>query len=142
MKSLGITSILFLLSLSPIVSFAKSDPNGFVGNIDAMTTANENFRKVIYTGEKLQLVLMNLKPGEEIGEEIHQDIDQFFRIEEGSGEVMINGKKSLVKKDDAFLVPAGSKHNVTNTGKGPLKLYTIYGPPKHKDETVQKNRPL
>ncbi len=113
---------------------------GFVADIEELTTRNANFRQVLYTGENLQLVLMSLKPGEEIGEEVHEDRDQFFRIEAGEGEVWIDGKKNQVKDDDAIVVPAGARHNVVNTGAQALKLYTVYGPPEHKDGTLHRTK--
>lgn len=113
---------------------------GFIANIEDLTTRNTNFRQVLYTGENLQLVLMALKPGEEIGEEVHDDRDQFFRIEAGEGEVWIDGKKNKVKDDDAIVVPGGARHNVVNTGKQALKLYTVYGPPEHKHGTLHRTK--
>lgn len=111
---------------------------GYVGNIEEETEKNKYFRKVIFTGPKSQLVLMSLKPGEEIGEEIH-DVDQFFRFEEGEAKVIIDDKESKVKEDWAVVVPAGAKHNVVNTSKKEvLKLYTIYSPPNHPKGTVHK----
>ena len=109
---------------------------GYVDNIEKATLANEDFRRVLYTGHNLQLVLMTLQPGEEIGAEVHPDRDQFFRIEQGSGAVDIDGVENRVEDDFAVIVPAGARHNVINTGKGPLRLYTIYGPPEHKDGVV------
>lgn len=109
---------------------------GFTGNIERITMENDDFRRVLYTGEHLQLVLMSLKPAEAIGGEVHHDHDQFFRIEEGSGEVHINGAVMAVKNGDAFLVPAHTAHNVMNNGTGPLRLYTLYGPPQHQDGVV------
>ena len=113
---------------------------GYVDNIEKVTLENENFRKVLYTGEYLQLVLMTLPPGGEIGEEVHEDHDQFFRIEEGEGEVQIDGKSHKIEDDFAVIVPAGAKHNVLNKGKTPLKLYTIYGPPEHRDKVIRKTK--
>lgn len=113
---------------------------GFIGNIEHMTEKNKNFRTVLYTGKNLQLVLMSLRPGEEIGEEVHEDHDQFFRFEEGKGEVYIDGKKSKIAEDDAVLVPAGAKHNVINTGRTPLLFYTIYGPPEHQAGTKHQTK--
>ena len=109
---------------------------GFVADIESMTEKNLDFRRVIYTGKKLQLVLMSLAPGEDIGEEVHEDRDQFFRVEEGKGELWIDGRKTEIKSDFAIVVPAGAKHNIRNTGQKPLKLYTVYGPPEHADGTV------
>lgn len=113
---------------------------GFIGDIEVLTEDNKYFRKVLYTGKKIQLVLMSLKEGEEIGEEVHVDRDQFFRIEKGKGEVVIDGKKTQVEEDFAIIVPAGSKHNVINTGEGPLQLYTLYGPPEHQDGIIHKTK--
>ena len=113
---------------------------GYVKDIQKQTLANKNFRKVLYTGEHLQLVVMTLQPGEEIGEETHEDRDQFFRFEEGEGVVMIDGKKNKVADEFGLIVPAGAKHNVINNGDVPLKMYTIYGPPEHKDGTVHKTK--
>ncbi len=113
---------------------------GFVANIEKLTEENQNFRRVLYTGKNLQLVLMALQPGEEIGEEVHDDRDQFFRVEKGEGDIVIDGKRTPVKADDAMIVPAGARHNVVNTGREPLQLYTIYGPPEHKDKTVHKTK--
>ncbi|HEY7748456.1 MAG TPA: cupin domain-containing protein [Aestuariivirgaceae bacterium] len=113
---------------------------GFVADIEELTENNSDFRHVLYTGKSLQLVLMSLKPGEEIGEEVHPDRDQFFRIEKGKGEVWIDGKQTKTKSDDAILVPAGALHNIINTGDKPLRLYTLYAPPEHRDGTVQKTR--
>ena len=113
---------------------------GFIDNIETLTTENTDFRRVLYTGKYLQLVLMALKPGEEIGEEVHEDHDQFFRIESGSGEVLIDGKRTPIKDDDAIIVPAGSRHNVTNTGASPLTFYTLYGPPEHHDGVVRATK--
>ena len=109
---------------------------GFADNIEKMTEDNDDFRRVLYTGKNLQLVLMAIQPGEEIGEEVHEDRDQFFRIETGEGEVWIDGVSNKVKADDGIVVPAGAKHNVVNSGSEPLKLYTLYGPPEHADGTV------
>ena len=109
---------------------------GFVGNLGELAEKNSNFRRVLYTGRELQLVLMSLPPGEDIGEEVHPDRDQFFRVEKGSGEVWIDGRKTSVEADFAFIVPAGAKHNVKNTGRKPLSLYTLYAPPEHADGTV------
>jgi mannose-6-phosphate isomerase-like protein (cupin superfamily) len=109
---------------------------GFIEDIEKLTEENTDFRRVLYTGKNMQLVLMSLKPGDEIGAEVHEDRDQFFRVEQGKGEVMIDGKRTPVKADDAIIVPAGAEHNVVNTGTEPLQLYTLYAPPEHKDGTV------
>lgn len=113
---------------------------GFVDDIDRLTVENKDFRRVLYTGKHLQLVLMALRPGEEIGEEVHDDHDQFFRIEKGEGEVWIDGQRTKIKADDAIIVPAGAHHNVINTGDKKLKLYTVYGPPDHKDGIVRATK--
>jgi mannose-6-phosphate isomerase-like protein (cupin superfamily) len=109
---------------------------GFVDNIEKLTIENGDFRRVLYTGHNLQLVVMTIQPGEEIGEEVHDDRDQFFRIEEGEGVISIDGVDHRVKDDDGVIVPQGARHNVVATGDKPLKLYTIYGPPEHIDGTV------
>ncbi|MFN3945879.1 MAG: cupin domain-containing protein [Allosphingosinicella sp.] len=113
---------------------------GYVDNIERATLENADFRRVLYTARNLQLVAMTLPPGCDIGEEVHEDVDQFFRFEEGEGEVHIDGKVHRVEDDFGVIVPAGARHNVVNTGSEPLKLYTIYGPPEHKDGTVHKDR--
>jgi mannose-6-phosphate isomerase-like protein (cupin superfamily) len=113
---------------------------GFVGHIEELAEKNSDFRRVLYTGKKLQLVLMALKPGEDIGEEVHADGDQFFRVEEGQGEVLIDGKRSRIKSGDAVLIPAGARHNIVNTGKVSLHVYTLYSPPEHRDRTVQATK--
>ena len=113
---------------------------GFTANIEKLTEDNMDFRRVLYTGKKLQLVLMRINPGEDIGEEVHKDRDQFFRIEMGTGDVKIDGVSNKVKPDDGIIVPAGARHNVINTGTEALKLYTIYGPPEHVDQTIHKSK--
>ncbi len=113
---------------------------GYCDNIDKATVENDDFRHVLYTGEHLQLVLMTLQPGDEIGAEVHPDRDQFFRIEEGEGVIDIDGRENRVESDFAVVVPAGSRHNVRNIGSGPLRLYTLYGPPEHKDQVVQATK--
>lgn len=111
---------------------------GFVDDIEKLTEENSYFRRVAYTGHNLQLVLMSIEPGDEIGEEVHDDRDQFFRIEAGEGEISIDGAVHRVKADDAIIVPQGALHNVKSVGKEALKLYTIYGPPEHADGTIHK----
>lgn len=113
---------------------------GFVADIEELTEENEDFRRVLYTGKNLQLVLMAIEPGSEIGEEVHADRDQFFRVEKGCGEIVIDGHRSEVKGDDAIIVPAGARHNILNTGDEPLRLYTLYAPPEHRDGTVHATR--
>jgi mannose-6-phosphate isomerase-like protein (cupin superfamily) len=109
---------------------------GFVDNIEDLTNDNSDFRRVLYTAKRIQLVLMALRPGEEIGEEVHHDRDQFFRVEKGKGEIWIDGVMTKVEDDMVMIVPAGARHNVKNTGDKPLKLYTLYAPPEHIDGTV------
>jgi mannose-6-phosphate isomerase-like protein (cupin superfamily) len=113
---------------------------GYVDNIEALTDENKFFRKVLYTGRHLQLVLMSLPPQEDIGEEMHATHDQFFRIEKGNGKIVIDGQVSMVKAGDAIIVPAGARHNLINTGDDPLKVYTLYGPPNHKDKVVMATK--
>jgi mannose-6-phosphate isomerase-like protein (cupin superfamily) len=111
---------------------------GFCGDIEKMTSENTNFRKILYTAEHLQLVVMSLLPSEDIGLETHPDNDQFLRFEAGDGKVIINDTKYLVHSGDVVIVPAGSQHNVINTSsENPLKLYTIYTPPHHQDGMVR-----
>ena len=114
---------------------------GYKDNIEKLTIENENFRKVLYTGKHSQLVLMSLKPLEEIGEEIHDESDQFFRFEKGNGKVIIDGNEQTVTDGDAVIVPMGAKHNIINTSEiESLKLYTIYSPAHHKDQTVHQTK--
>lgn len=113
---------------------------GFLSDIEKQTLENEYFRRVLYTATGMQLVLMSLKPGDEIGEETHDDVDQFFRFEEGIGEVWIDGVCNNVEDGSAVIVPRGAKHNVINNGKSDLKLYTIYSPPEHIDGTIHKTK--
>jgi len=113
---------------------------GYNENIETLTIDNSDFRRVLYTGKHLQLVLMTLQPGEEIGSEVHDGIDQFFRFEEGEGVVDIDGVENRVEDGTGVIVPSGARHNVRNTGSAPLKLYTIYGPPEHQDQVVQATK--
>jgi mannose-6-phosphate isomerase-like protein (cupin superfamily) len=113
---------------------------GFHDNIETRTLENSDFRQVVYTGKHLQLVLMTLAPGDEIGSEVHDGIDQFFRFEEGSGVVAIDGVEHPVEDGSGVIVPSGARHNVRNTGDTPLKLYSIYGPPEHQDQVVQATK--
>ena len=120
---------------------AKKTKKGFVGKIEKETLKNKDFRRVLYTGKYSQLVLMSLKPGEEIGEEVHDDVDQFFRFEEGKGMVVIDDVEHEVKDGMAVVVPSGAKHNVINTSKkNDLRLYTIYSPPEHQDGVVRHTK--
>ena len=114
---------------------------GYIDNIEDRTKENRNFRKVLYTGTNMQLVVMSLKPGEDIGVEVHDSVDQFFRVEQGEGKVVMNGQESEVKEEMVFIVPAGVEHNVINTSDlEELKIYTIYAPPNHPQETVHITR--
>ena len=98
---------------------------GFIENIEDLTADNGDFRRVIYTAQHMQLVLMSLSAGEEIGEELHTESDQFFRIETGAGEVWMNGIATAIKDGSAIVIPAGVRHNIRNTGRTPLKVYTL-----------------
>lgn len=114
---------------------------GFHSNIELNTLENSNFRKVLYTAEHCQLVLMSLLPGEEIGEETHTENDQFFRFESGEGKCVIDGNEYSVKDGDALIIPSGSKHNVINVSQTEsLRMYTIYSPPHHKDGIVRATK--
>jgi mannose-6-phosphate isomerase-like protein (cupin superfamily) len=113
-----------------------SSKKGFNDNIEQDTLENDNFRKVLYTAKNMQLVLMTLKPGEDIGEEVHNDIDQFFRFEAGNGKVIINDNEYDVTDGSSIIIPQGSKHNIINTGDKALQMYTIYTPPNHQDKIV------
>ena len=115
---------------------------GYVGSIEKQTLSNNYFRQVLFTGKYAQLVVMCLQPGEEIGNEVHPKVDQFFRIEQGAATFVFNEKeKHLVKNGDAVVVPAGTYHNVINASKKTqLKLYTVYSPPNHPDKTVHKTK--
>ena len=112
---------------------------GYVGNIEDATKENENFRKVLYTAKFSQLVVMSIPPGEEIGEEVHT-LDQFLRIEDGKGKAILDGIEHEIEDDWAIVVPAGMKHNFVNTGNVPLKLYTIYSPPEHRDGVIHETK--
>ena len=110
---------------------------GFVQDIEARAVENDDFRRVLYTAKHCQLVLMTLKPGEEIGAEVHK-LDQFFRVEEGAGEAVLDGVRTKIRAGFAVLVPAGANHNIINTGTVPLKLYTLYAPANHRDGVVHR----
>ena len=155
-KTLGILlGVCFLLSVTAAAVSAKELPNiaekkadktekkvkGFSINIEEATLENSNFRKVLYTSKHSQLVLMSLKPGEEIGMEVHEENDQFFRFEEGQGKCIIDGNEYELGDGVAVVVPAGAQHNVINTSKTEeLKLYTIYSPAHHKDGIVRATK--
>ena len=112
---------------------------GYITNIEKATVENADYRRVLYTAKNSQLVLMSLKAGEEIGEETHH-LDQFIRVEEGKCKVILDGVESIMEKDYAVVIPAGTKHNVINIGETDLKLYSIYSPPEHKDGTIHKTK--
>jgi len=112
---------------------------GFIQNIEEIAVKNSDFRQVLYTAKNCQLVVMALKPKEEIGMEVHT-LDQFFRVEEGTGEAVLDGIHTAIKAGFAVLVPAGANHNIINTGSVPLKLYTLYAPPNHRDGVVHSTR--
>jgi mannose-6-phosphate isomerase-like protein (cupin superfamily) len=115
--------------------------HGFVTNIERATLKNEDFRRVLFTGPALQLVLMILRPGEEIGEETHEDHDQFIRVEEGTGRVVLDGEGQTLQDGSAVVIPAGVRHNVINTsGDASLRLYTLYSPPEHAPDAVHHTR--
>ncbi len=114
---------------------------GYSAQLEEVTRKNSDFRRVLYTGKHSQLVLMCLRPGEEIGEETHETVDQFFRIETGRGVVVIDGKRHAVGDGSGAIVPAGARHNVINTSKkSVLRLYTIYSPPEHQDKVVRHTK--
>ena len=114
---------------------------GYHDKIEEITEINTNFRKVLFTGKHTQLVAMSLKPGEDIGMEVHDNLDQFFRIEEGEGKAVIDGEEYNFVEGDALIVPGGSRHNLTNTSEDKdLKLYTLYSPPNHPEGTVHKTK--
>lgn len=113
---------------------------GYIADIEKLTKENKNFRQVLYTAKHSQLVVMSLKPGEDIGEEIHS-LDQFIRIEQGEGRMILNDVSSDIKDDYAIVIPAGTKHNLVNTSTTEdMKLYTLYSPPEHKDRIVHINK--
>jgi mannose-6-phosphate isomerase-like protein (cupin superfamily) len=112
---------------------------GFVQNIESLAIDNDDFRRVLYTAKHCQLVVMSLKPKEEIGAEVHH-LDQFFRVEEGTGEAVLDGVRTTICAGSAIVIPAGANHNIVNTGSVPLKLYTIYAPPNHRDGVVHHTR--
>jgi len=114
---------------------------GYVDNIEQKTLANGFFRQVLFTGKFCQLVVMSLQPNEDIGMEVHSNVDQFFRVEKGQGKVIMNGEESVISDGVAIVVPAGTQHNVINTSTTEqLKLYTIYSPPNHPDGRIHKTK--
>jgi mannose-6-phosphate isomerase-like protein (cupin superfamily) len=130
----------------PIVAMAEPAQNapagtskGFVANIEKLTEDNDDFRRVLYTSKELQLVVMSVAPGQHVGLEKH-DVDQFFRIEDGTGEVVVEGRRTPVGPGSAIVIPANTRHDIINTGKDGLKIYTIYAPPKHRQGVVQHTK--
>lgn len=118
----------------------KNNKKGYVVNIEDITKENEYFRKVLYTGEHSQLVVMSINPGEDIGEEVHS-LDQFIRIEDGKGKAILNDVEHLIEDDFVIVVPAGAKHNIINTSiDKKLKLYTVYSPAEHKDQVLHPTK--
>lgn len=118
-----------------------SHMKGYLDNIEKKTLENENYREVLYTGPNLQLVVMSIEPGDEIGEEVHAEHDQFIRFEAGEGKVVLDGEPMDVHGDDAVVIPAGTRHNVVNVSQTEkLKLYTIYAPPEHKPGTIHPRK--
>ena len=115
--------------------------NGYVSNIEQDTLENEDYRRVLFTGPNMQLVLMTLRPGEEIGLEKHEEHDQFIRVEAGSGTAILGGTKHELSDGVAVVIPAGTEHNIINTSKSePMRLYTLYSPPEHADGTVHRTK--
>ena len=112
----------------------------YINNIEQETLQNDYFRKEVFTGDHLQMTVMTLLPGEDIGAEIHPSTDQFLRVEQGTGKAVIDGQEYSVTDDFAIIVPAGAHHNLINTGEIPLKLYSIYTPPEHPAGTIHKNK--
>jgi mannose-6-phosphate isomerase-like protein (cupin superfamily) len=131
---------MFELFLTNTAHVMLGNMKGYVTNIEQASIENEYFRKVLYTDTRVQLVVMNLKPNEEIGEEVHQ-LDQFIRIEEGEGKAVLDGEDHVIGDGYAIVVPQGTRHNIINTsGDKPMKLYTVYAPPNHKDGTIHKTK--
>lgn len=122
--------------------FKQYIDKSFIIDIETETIKNDNFRKVLNTSENLQLVVMSIPVGQDIGEETHKDVDQFIRIEKGEGEFVLNGKGRKVNDGFCTIIPMGTKHNVVNVGDEPLKLYAIYSPAEHAPDTLEKNKPV
>lgn len=113
---------------------------GYVGKIEEVALANTNFRQVLFTGTHMQLVVMSLLPGEEIGQEKHDHVDQFFRVEKGTVKIVMDNVESIVEAGMAAVVPSGTTHNVINVGEGAAKIYTIYAPPNHPVNTIHMTK--
>jgi mannose-6-phosphate isomerase-like protein (cupin superfamily) len=112
---------------------------GYVSNIEQLSLENDYFRKVLYTDSRVQLVLMSLQAGEDIGEEVHE-LDQFIRVEKGEGKSVLDGVEHSIADGSAVIIPQGVRHNIINTGPSPMKLYTLYAPPNHQDGTIHKTK--
>ncbi len=112
---------------------------GYIENIEQLSLENEFFRKVLYTDTNVQLVVMSLLPGEDIGEEVHE-LDQFIRVEKGEGKSVLDGVEHALVDGMAIIIPKGTRHNISNGTSGPMKLYTVYAPPNHKDGTIHKTK--
>jgi len=137
--SIFATLALAVVALGAGARAERTAHKGFVQDIEKLTRRNDDFRRVLYTAKNLQLGVMSLPPGEHIGLERH-DVDQFFRVEEGTGEVLISGQRSPIGAGSAIVVPAGNQHDFFNTGNTALKLYTIYAPPNHRDGVVHHTK--
>ena len=140
----GLVAIVAVSMLTGCAATLRNTPEGaakkgFVQNIESLAIQNEDFRRVLYTAKSCQLVVMALKPKEEIGAEVHK-LDQFLRVEEGTGEAVLDGIRTPISAGFAVLVPAGMNHNIINTGNVPMKLYTLYAPPNHRDGVVHHTR--
>ena len=115
--------------------------SGYIANIEEKTGANDYFREVLFTASHCQLVVMALKPSEDIGEEVHDTVDQFLRVESGEGKAILNDEETIISDGFAIVVPAGTKHNIVNTSAtAPLKLYTLYAPAEHRDGTIHQTK--
>ena len=138
--SLGLTGVCLVQAAGTAGGQAGGGTTkGYVQDIETIAIKNNDFRQVLYTAKNCQLVVMALKPKEEIGAEVHK-LDQFFRVEEGTGEAVLDGVRTAIRAGFAVIVPAGTKHNIINTGSVPLKLYTLYAPPNHRDGIVHHTR--
>lgn len=123
-----------------ISNYERRDMIGYIGNIEEITAQNNNFRQVLYTGKHAQLVVMSLLPGEEIGSEVHGNVDQFFRVEVGTIKIIMNGEESVLTDGMAAIVPTGTTHNLINVGADVAKLYTIYSPANHPEGTIHATK--